>query len=167
MQPKGAPLFLVCMTMLVCNFNVSCNPWCRPASHQYYIHVKFIYATCAYRYLWCRPASHQYYIHVSMLHARIDSSHLNPSSIAKPGSLPINRASFAFTDTPASLHLSFSSSPTTSPSLPLPQSQVVRVKDRVTEPMINGYRDVLCNVMIAGCDELILEIQLHFEVRQK
>ena len=40
--------------------------------------------------------------------------------------------------------------------------EVVRIKDRVSEPMDSGYRDVLLNLRIKGigCD-MIMELQLH------
>jgi len=40
--------------------------------------------------------------------------------------------------------------------------KAIRMKDRVTYPLANGYRDVLVNFLMEGCD-LILELQLHFE----
>ena len=39
---------------------------------------------------------------------------------------------------------------------------VLRVKDRVTKPLTSGYRDVLLNVCVKGCN-LVAELQLHFE----
>ena len=39
---------------------------------------------------------------------------------------------------------------------------VLRVKDRVSRPLASGYRDVLLNVGVKGCD-LVAELQLHFE----
>ena len=38
--------------------------------------------------------------------------------------------------------------------------EIVRIKDRVTNPLDNGYRDVLLNVKMAGFD-LVVELQLH------
>ena len=42
--------------------------------------------------------------------------------------------------------------------------EVVRIKDRVSEPMGSGYRDVLLNLRIKGigCD-MIMELQLHLK----
>ena len=39
---------------------------------------------------------------------------------------------------------------------------VVRIKDRISEPLDSGYRDVLLNLRIKGigCD-MIMELQLH------
>ena len=37
--------------------------------------------------------------------------------------------------------------------------RAIRMKDRVTEPLANGYRDVLINFLMDDCD-LILELQL-------
>ena len=39
---------------------------------------------------------------------------------------------------------------------------VVRIKDRITNPLESGYRDVLLNLRIKGigCD-MIMELQLH------
>ena len=37
--------------------------------------------------------------------------------------------------------------------------KAIRLKDRVTYPLANGYRDVLVNFLMEGCD-LILELQL-------
>ena len=39
--------------------------------------------------------------------------------------------------------------------------KVVRIKDRVTVPLENGYRDVLLNVRVPDCP-LVVELQLHF-----
>ena len=38
--------------------------------------------------------------------------------------------------------------------------RVIRVKDRVSEPLESGYRDVLLNVVVDGCD-MVMELQLH------
>ena len=38
--------------------------------------------------------------------------------------------------------------------------QVVRVKDRINEPLDSGYRDVLLNLKVAGSD-MVMELQLH------
>ena len=40
---------------------------------------------------------------------------------------------------------------------------VMRLKDRVTKPLGNGYRDLLLNLRIEGCDGLIVELQQHFD----
>lgn len=40
--------------------------------------------------------------------------------------------------------------------------EVLRLKDRVTTPLDNGYRDVLLNLKIEGF-EMIVELQLHFK----
>ena len=40
--------------------------------------------------------------------------------------------------------------------------RVVRSKDRVTKPLSSGYRDVLLNLTIEGCD-MVMELQLHFK----
>ena len=39
--------------------------------------------------------------------------------------------------------------------------RVVRLKDRVSVPLANGYRDVLLNVRVPNCP-LVVELQLHF-----
>lgn len=40
--------------------------------------------------------------------------------------------------------------------------KIVRTKDRVTNPLPSGYRDVLLNVTVEGCD-LVMELQLHLK----
>ena len=37
---------------------------------------------------------------------------------------------------------------------------IVRSKDRVFNPLPSGYRDVLLNITVKGCD-MIMELQLH------
>merc|ERR1712070_693924 len=39
---------------------------------------------------------------------------------------------------------------------------IVRTKDRVTKPLPSGYRDVLLNITIEGCD-MVMELQLHLK----
>lgn len=39
---------------------------------------------------------------------------------------------------------------------------VVRSKDRVFKPLPSGYRDVLLNITIEGC-EMVMELQLHLK----
>ena len=39
---------------------------------------------------------------------------------------------------------------------------IVRTKDRVTKPLPSGYRDVLLNVTVEGC-EMVMELQLHLK----
>lgn len=39
---------------------------------------------------------------------------------------------------------------------------ILRTKDKITKPLPNGYRDVLCNLIVAECDGLVCELQLHF-----
>ena len=39
---------------------------------------------------------------------------------------------------------------------------VVRSKDRVFKPLPSGYRDVLLNITIEGCD-MVMELQLHLK----
>ena len=40
--------------------------------------------------------------------------------------------------------------------------KIVRSKDRVFKPLSSGYRDVLLNITIEGCD-MVMELQLHFK----
>ena len=40
--------------------------------------------------------------------------------------------------------------------------QVVRIKDRIAHPLDSGYRDVLLNLKVAGCD-VVMELQLHLK----
>ena len=40
--------------------------------------------------------------------------------------------------------------------------KIVRTKDRVTKPLPSGYRDVLLNVKVEGC-EMVMELQLHLK----
>ena len=39
---------------------------------------------------------------------------------------------------------------------------VMRSKDRVFKPLPSGYRDVLLNITIEGCD-MVMELQLHLK----
>ena len=39
---------------------------------------------------------------------------------------------------------------------------VLRSKDRVFKPLPSGYRDVLLNITIEGCD-MVMELQLHLK----
>eukprot|EP00618_Florenciella_parvula_P037180 CAMPEP_0119511164 /NCGR_PEP_ID=MMETSP1344-20130328/29904_1 /TAXON_ID=236787 /ORGANISM="Florenciella parvula, Strain CCMP2471" /LENGTH=317 /DNA_ID=CAMNT_0007548143 /DNA_START=25 /DNA_END=975 /DNA_ORIENTATION=- len=45
------------------------------------------------------------------------------------------------------------------PTVPL----IIRVKDRISNPLANGYRDVLLNLSIPGCEGLVCELQLHLK----
>ena len=39
--------------------------------------------------------------------------------------------------------------------------QVIRTKDRVSNPLASGYRDVLVNVVVSDTEGLVAELQLH------
>ena len=38
----------------------------------------------------------------------------------------------------------------------------MRTKDRVTKPLPSGYRDLLLNITVEGC-EMVMELQLHLK----
>ena len=40
--------------------------------------------------------------------------------------------------------------------------KIVRTKDRVTKPLPSGYRDLLLNITVEGC-EMVMELQLHLK----
>ena len=41
--------------------------------------------------------------------------------------------------------------------------QVIRTKDRISNPLASGYRDLLMNVVVPDTQGLVAELQLHLQ----